>query len=361
MDNVIFKEGGGDHKALFAAYYTANGTDQAKSGKSFVHEIPLVKKLLNILQKQHKNADDFHKRQWLSIPLQAGFSRQMLVKAGWKISSSYKSWNTAKQHCVENHAGSPVVENRGRKGISKKIKSNIKKFVSLENCSYLGSKLVYNGPKLIDGIFNEKRKKINVRYRYFSMSKLYGMWKKNCKENAKDYCPMTQFRKIIADLKFLKKPKTKTDMCSICVEGEKLSAKLEKEKDKKKRKVLEKRIKLYNRHREDELHQRLKFKESISKIEKNHVVLVLDFKQNIKINTSPNTQISSEFYTPPQRTVFEAVAFYTKNDVVVKRYYDFISDNLQHNSFFVIKALQKLFRHKKFSQHKFSVELLDGQ
>ena len=191
--------------------------------------------------------------------------------------------------------------------------------MSSENCSYLGSKLVYNGPKLIDGVLNENREKINVRYRYFSISKLYGMWKKNCKENAKDYCPMTQFRKIITDLKFLKKPKTKTDMCSICVEGEKLSAKLEKEKDNKKRKVLEKRIKLYNRHREDELHQRLKFKESISKIEKNHVVLVLDFKQNIKINTSPNTQISSEFYTPPQRTVFEAVTFYTKNDVVVKR------------------------------------------
>src|ERR1700722_18703771 len=77
LKNLVEYNGGGDHEALFAAYYTANGTKQAKSGKNFVHEIPLVKKLLHILQKQHKNANDFQKRQWLSIPLKAGFSRQM--------------------------------------------------------------------------------------------------------------------------------------------------------------------------------------------------------------------------------------------------------------------------------------------
>jgi len=146
--------GGGDAKHLFAAYFRGNNTQKLQSGKSYVHKLPVIKNILQILKNCHDNAKDFDKRQWLSIVQNAGFSLHQLKDAGWKIST---------EHSSNLYPGAPVPEKRGRKAIANSVLQSIKKFVCSDTYSYLGSKQVYNDKKYIKkNVLNPNRKKVNV-------------------------------------------------------------------------------------------------------------------------------------------------------------------------------------------------------
>ena len=194
--------GGGDAKHLFAAYFRGNNTQKLQSGKSYVHKLPVIKNILQILKNCHDNAKDFDKRQWLSIVQKAGFSLHQLKDAGWKIST---------EHSSNLYPGAPVPEKRGRKAIANSVLQSIKKFVCSDTYSYLGSKQVYNDKKYIKkNVLNPNRKKVNVRYRNCTISKLYFSWKEQCKNEGTYFCSSTQFRQVLKlRVKFLKNPKKK--------------------------------------------------------------------------------------------------------------------------------------------------------
>ena len=119
--------------------------------------------------------------------------------------------------------------------------------------------------------------------------------------------------------------------------------------------MLKEWILLFKRHQSDQNHQRCQFNEQISKIEPDTAILVMDFKENVKINISHDTQVTSEFYTPPQRSVFDIIMFYADKDGKTQKHcFDIVSDCTKHDSFFAINALGLVFNENDFKSQKFS-------
>ena len=58
--------------------------------------------------------------------------------------------------------------------------------------------------------------------------------------------------------------------------------------------------------------------------------------------------VNSEFYSPPQRSVFEIVLFFYNKETEQsqKYYFDVFSDCVKHDSYFVIKSFQEFFKTK---------------
>ena len=146
-------------------------------------------------------------------------------------------------------------------------------------------------------------------------------------------------------------------MCAICVEGEKSIKALKKPNiNKILKKQLKKQVSLYKIHKKEFVHQRKTFNLQKESLKKGQVLLVLDFKENVKINQCPVDQISSEFYSSYQRTVFGIVMYYFDEDSlqIQKCFYDIFSDNTKHNSLFVIKASRLLNTQQSFLKHNYS-------
>ncbi len=59
--------------------------------------------------------------------------------------------------------------------------------------------------------------------------------------------------------------------------------------------------------------------------------MLMDFKENIKIGGSPR-EVGAVFYSKSQRIIFCATVI-TKNDY---HFFDFISEDLSHDTFFII-------------------------
>ena len=71
-------------------------------------------------------------------------------------------------------------------------------------------------------------------------------------------------------------------------------------------------------------------------------------QQNVKINEQFDVQINFDFYSPPQKTVFEIVLFFynTKTKQPQKYYFDVIFDCVKHDFYFVINSFQEFFKTK---------------
>jgi hypothetical protein len=178
LRQIVENNGGGDASNLFAAYYSTN-----KYGKSFVHKLPIMKNILQILKTCHTNASDFDKRQWLSIVQGAGFKLKDLKDAGWEISSNYRAWKISTEHSSKFYPGAPVPETRGRKKKTG-VEDSILEFVVNDKYSYISNRTVYNMNKYtVEGNLNSTREKVQVRYRNLPISKLFELWKEKRVKN----------------------------------------------------------------------------------------------------------------------------------------------------------------------------------
>jgi hypothetical protein len=346
--------GGENPQELLDTYYSG------KKGTVQLMKIPQIKALLDILKNCHSTSEKYGKRQFLSIVQSAGFSFSALKKSGWEISKNLKGWETAQKHSSELFPGAPVPEKRGRKKIKKEVAKSIIKFVNLDDHSYPSSnRTIKMGSK------NYKRGKFDVpvKYRNKSVSSLYDFWCLSRKENNQKICSETKFRNILKVLKYLKKPKKSTDMCDICEKGKKAIKKIPIYEKKRNRNILQeaelirlREVKdLYEKHKKLVEKQKFKFNEQITNLgSSRQVVLVIDFKQNLKINQNHCVEINKEWYTSPQRTVFGAVLYYNENGIIKKYFMDMFSLCITHNSYFVIKALNEVFSTDFFVSKKFN-------
>ena len=188
----------------------------------------------------------------------------------------------------------------------------------------------------------------------------------------------TTFRKMCP--KEIKKARKLTDMCEYCELGKKTKAQLTKiltdfhssclhgsslgemencllfknlKEDKEKIRRWQKIVDLFEKHYEAKNRQRSAFKAQVCHLKKGEVIFVLDFKENLKLNVE-QVQLGRSFYNQPQRTMFEVVMiFKNDNDEIKYFYWDFFSRCLNHNAFFVKKALSKIFKHDQFLKHNF--------
>jgi hypothetical protein len=77
-------------------------------------------------------------------------------------------------------------------------------------------------------------------------------------------------------------------------------------------------------------------------LENDSAALVIDFKENLKLNYKPN-ETSHSYYDAPLRTCFGAILKYKKEDKVYELPIDIFSKILSHQTWFVIQTLDYIF------------------
>ena len=112
------------------------------------------------------------------------------------------------------------------------------------------------------------------------------------------------------------------------------------------------RLTYLKEHRARVKAQRSSFKDQVSNLSEKDLLIVLDFKQNIKLGGG-NAQVSQSFYNTPSTTCLGMVLYFrdknersgnNKNGVIRKIYVEFISDCLTHNFLFVKYCLRRLLK-----------------
>lgn len=104
------------------------------------------------------------------------------------------------------------------------------------------------------------------------------------------------------------------------------------------------------KHREQASWQRQSHKGGIARLEVGEGLLILDFKENIKLGLSM-IQCSHEYYETPQRTLFGAVLFHKVSETKeVRVYFDVISANLTHDAYAVTHYVQAVLNHEYIKQ-----------
>jgi hypothetical protein len=91
-------------------------------------------------------------------------------------------------------------------------------------------------------------------------------------------------------------------------------------------------------HKERVEIQRKHYKETIENLENDSAALVIDFKENLKLNYKPNEN-SHSYYDAPLRTCFGAILKYKKDNKVYDLPIDIFSKILSHQTWFVIQTL----------------------
>jgi hypothetical protein len=165
------------------------------------------------------------------------------------------------------------------------------------------------------------------------------------------------FYNIIREFKIFKNAIKKTDLCSICELGKVTIAKrdLLLKKDPASNVSKFNNVLLgYENHCKIFKHQDMMFKESISYESllknKGKVIILMDFKENIKLNEGGRT-VGHDYYETSQRTYFGFICYYIdEKGVLTKMHIDIISILLDHSTTFVISAFEKLFSLPQFKE-----------
>ena len=159
-------------------------------------------------------------------------------------------------------------------------------------------------------------------------SKLY-IYKKIKRENPKVNLALTKYYKLCP--KNFQYSKKKTDMCDICINGKKLTKKNHK-KDVNK-------IEYYNNHLRLNKEQKKNFKEKIINLNEKECCLIMDFKENFKIGGGP-IETSQIFYNKSQVSCLGFCLIYKEDNQIKRKYYNYLSKIITHDSYFVIKCLE---------------------
>ena len=100
----------------------------------------------------------------------------------------------------------------------------------------------------------------------------------------------------------------------------------------------------YQIHINNKVYQKEKFKTDIQNLKKNEILIVLDFKQNIKLGN--NIQPTNEFYAPIEKSVLGFVIYSKQDNEIKKNIFHYFSDELVHDSNFVQDCFDDLIEKK---------------
>jgi hypothetical protein len=121
----------------------------------------------------------------------------------------------------------------------------------------------------------------------------------------------------------------------------------------KKSKISKRKSKIFEKHYEVQQKQREKFKVEIKTLHHGAGVVVIDFSSNLKLNLELIQKTKKDYYNQSQRTLFGATLVYVdENENRKFFYFDIISEILDHNAYFVNKALFKILNHSVFKSHQ---------
>jgi hypothetical protein len=103
------------------------------------------------------------------------------------------------------------------------------------------------------------------------------------------------------------------------------------------------------RHKSRAAEQRAKYKAAIANVTKTQVVIVMDYKENIKYGMHA-CATGTEYFEQQARTILGFTVFYREDDNIKKEHFDIISEVLSHDSFFSQIALYKVLEHSRMKK-----------
>jgi hypothetical protein len=182
---------------------------------------------------------------------------------------------------------------------------------------------------------------------YYSTNKIQ-LYKKFQEMNTETKISLSFFYKNFP--KNFKKATKKTDLCPVCKNGEKLMKINREQLSFLELREFNSQMKLYKRHLEITEYQRDCFKAQVDLLQTNQCIIIMDFKQNIKLGGS-SMETSRDFYSKPEVSIFGfSVHYYDTNLHREKKSISFVSENLTHDTHFVKSAIVELLE-KQFLSH----------
>ncbi|PVZ96956.1 hypothetical protein BB558_007110 [Smittium angustum] len=151
-----------------------------------------------------------------------------------------------------------------------------------------------------------------------------------------------------------RKPQKRTDVCNICAAGEKIKKKYDMAKGNENaslEQIMQLRIATeeFEVHKQLALEQRRNFKEQIARLSGKSLIIIADFKENFKIGGGP-IETTRDFYQKSQISDLCFCVLSKSGDLVQRRYYNYLSENLSHDSLYVINCLKDLLCRSEFQE-----------
>ena len=179
--------------------------------------------------------------------------------------------------------------------------------------------------------YSEKSSKLYRNNLVYNLqeSKLF-IYNKIKQENPEINLSRTKFYKSCPkNFQYIKK---KTDMCDVCINGKKLEKKKETKNEK---------YGYYKQHLDLNKRQKSNFKNKISALKEKECIVIMDFKENFKIGGGP-VESSQTFYNKSQVSCLGFCIIYKEKEVVKRKYIDFLSKIITHDSHYVTQCIQSL-------------------
>ena len=135
--------------------------------------------------------------------------------------------------------------------------------------------------------------------------------------------------------KGLTEPKKETNKCSICFVGNKLEW---KNKFSKKEEEFKKAYLLHQNFKETQYEN---YKNNINLLKNNECMVIMDFKQNLVSGKGP-IETSNDYYNKKKISCLLFCVTYNENCVTKRKYYNYFSEILNHDSLYVTQCIDKL-------------------
>ncbi|PVU96561.1 hypothetical protein BB560_005800, partial [Smittium megazygosporum] len=150
-----------------------------------------------------------------------------------------------------------------------------------------------------------------------------------------------------------RKSQKRTDVCNICATGEKIK-KYDMTKGNKNaslEQIMQLRIATeeFEVHKRIALEQRKNFKNQIAGLSGKSLIIIADFKKKFKISGG-KIETTRDFYQKSQISDLCFCVVSKSGDRIQRRYYNYLSENLSHDSLYIINCLKDLLYRSEFQE-----------
>ena len=179
-----------------------------------------------------------------------------------------------------------------------------------------------------------KKQVNNKKIYYLQESKIY-IYEKLKEEFPNLKISLPKFYNIIP--KNFKLPKKESDKCPICFTGKKLEKKrIFSEQEKKS-------LETCRLHSKFNQIQKKLYNKNIENIDENSCLMIVDFKQNFKLGKGP-VETNRDFYYKKNISCLGFAIVSKENGKVKRKYINYLSNVLSHDSFYVNNCLKELLK-----------------
>ena len=101
--------------------------------------------------------------------------------------------------------------------------------------------------------------------------------------------------------------------------------------------------------------QKIRYKNIKENLKDNECIIIMDFKQNLTLGMGP-IQTSNDYYNKEMVSCLGFLIIYKENDLIKRKYVDYFSKILSHDSLYVKECLNKLL--KNYVNNRFNNVIL---